>query len=837
MNETLNTQNNEKGNKRRFSLTLRAKILLGILMVVLVTVSAMGYFVFYRSQQTNRFLIEQFDINVDREIENRLDAIVSQEATDVSTFFNSKQSIVKLIGTSSGALLYREHTIILEGNSWNAYKKLIKLPSGNWDNSNNELSAIFLPGNILINDKVARELAALKGLDFFAQELLENNSDIVAIYFGGEQGETVYYPNNNLAAIVPSDFDVTSRPWYLNAVELKEDSENVSWSAPYQDAANNGLVITSSTPVYDKSGIFRGVVGVDIQLATITERISNRKVGNSGYAFLIDNQSRIIAMPSKGFQDFNLPKIEMQGTNLESPSLLDQVQLDLREVLEKMIDGQSGTGLVNFNGSNHYIAYKPIPTVGYSLGIVIPEEEFRQNINITNETLMAETQQTVVNAIGISVFMLAFAALAAYIISNSITAPLVELTKTAQRVATGNLEVRATVKTDDEVGLLGNTLNTMTAKAQELVIDLESRVTERTKSIERRILQIQAVAEVGKAVATQRDLEELLDRTVHLISNRFGYYHVGIFLLDPRGEYAVLRSSNSSGGARMLAREHKLRVGREGIVGTAASTGEARIVLDVGEDAVYFDNPDLPETHSEIALPLIAGDEILGVLDVQSIEVNAFSDDDIPALQILADQLATAVQNARLLRDTREALNAAQKAYGDISKRGWKTLLQRAKALGFVGMMQGELIPSNTTPDTDTKEKLTLGEDVLSTDQRTLNAPIIVRGETIGMMRLVKPSYAEPWKLDEIEDIKNLSAQISNALESARLYDEAQRRADSERLTSEISDAIRNSSNVENILQSTIRELGNKLGATRTFVQLNVDRATNNNGFENGETK
>ena len=234
---------------------------------------------------------------------------------------------------------------------------------------------------------------------------------------------------------------------------------------------------------------------------------------------------------------------------------------------------------------------------------------------------------------------------------------------------------------------------------------------------------------------------------------------------------------------------------------------------------------------------LIAGDSILGVLDVQSVEVNAFSDEDIPALQILADQLATAVQNARLLRDTREALNAAQKAYGDISERGWKALLQkRRKAPGFVGMMHGELLQSENAPEPGTNEKLIRGEAVLSKDQRTLNAPIIARGQTIGMMRLVKPSYAEPWNMDEIEDIKTLSAQISNALESARLYDEAQRRADSERLTSEISDAIRSSSNIENILQNTIRELGQKLGATRTFVQLGVD-GSNNNGSKNGEAK
>jgi len=836
MNETLNLQDFVNKTRKHFILPLRVKILLGILMVVLFTVSAMGYFVFYRSQQINQFLVEQFDESVIREIDNRLNAIATQEANDVSTFFNSMQSVVQIFGTTSGAFIYSENKVILDGTTWNAYEKLTKLPSGNWDNPDDELAAIFLPGSIAIDNQIAKELAALKGLDSFTQELLENNPEIIAIYFGGKSGETIYYPNNNLAAIVPAEFDVTGRPWYLNAVGLAETDRNVVWSRPYQDAALNGLVITSSTPVFDKSGAFRGVVGVDIKLATITERISKLSIGNSGYAFIIDGEGRVVAMPSNGFQDFNLTEEEIQSTDNDNLSLLNQVPLEMFEVLAKMTSGQSGIRQVEINGVNRYIAYKPIPIVGFSLGIVIPESELLQNIETTNETLVTETRQTIINSIGIIVILLAVAALASYLIGNSITAPLEDLTKVAQEVAAGNLEARAKVKADDEVGLLGNTLNSMTSTAQELISDLEGRVAERTKSIERRVVQIQAVAEVGKAVATQRDLEELLDRTTHLISNRFGYYHVGIFLLDPSGEYAVLRSSNSSGGARMLAREHKLKVGREGIVGTAASSSEARIALDVGEDAVYFDNPDMPDTHSEIALPLIAGDNILGVLDVQSVEVNAFSEEDIPALQILADQLATAVQNARLLRNTREALNAAQKAYGEMSERGWKALLQRTKSLGFVSMMHGELLPSQSDLEPGTKKKMTHGETVVSIDQKTLNAPIIARGQTIGMMRLVKPSYGEPWKQDEIEDIKTLSGQISNALESARLYDESQRRADSERLTSEISDAIRSSSNIENILQNTIRELGQKLGATRTFVHLNVD-GTNNKGSDIGEAK
>ena len=425
-----------------------------------------------------------------------------------------------------------------------------------------------------------------------------------------------------------------------------------------------------------------------------------------------------------------------------------------------------------------------------------------------------ETRKTLFSAVVISLFLLSVAGLAAYAMGNSVTTPLGKLTKAAEDVVAGNLDTRADVLTNDEIGLLARTLNSMTSTAQGLISTLEERVAERTQLIERRVTQIQAVAEVGKSVAAQRDLEELLTRSSHLISDRFGYYHVGIFLLDTHHKYAILRASNSSGGAKMLERGHKLSIGMEGIVGTVAGTGQARIALDVGEDAVYFGNPDLPKTRSEMALPLSAGGETLGVLDIQSVEANAFSEEDIPALQVLADQLAIAVQNAHLLRDSQEALMLARKATGDISQAGWQSLLQSVDGLGYVSLMNGEIAQPSTELDTTMQRALLEGESVLSADQRTLNVPISVRGQTIATMRLVKPSMSEPWTSDEIEDIKTLSVQLSNTLDSARLYQEAQHRAAREQAIGELSAQISAASEVETILQTAAEELGRRLSRT-----------------------
>jgi GAF domain-containing protein len=168
------------------------------------------------------------------------------------------------------------------------------------------------------------------------------------------------------------------------------------------------------------------------------------------------------------------------------------------------------------------------------------------------------------------------------------------------------------------------------------------------KETQRKATQLAASAEVARDATAILDIGRLLNQTVHLISEQFGFYHAGVFLLDEHDEYAVLQAASSEGGIRMLERGHRLRVGQVGIVGHVASTGEPRIALDVGEDATHFANPDLPNTRSEMALPLLVQERVVGVLDVQSTEEAAFSEDDMAILQTMADQLATAIANARL---------------------------------------------------------------------------------------------------------------------------------------------------------------------------------------------
>ena len=246
----------------------------------------------------------------------------------------------------------------------------------------------------------------------------------------------------------------------------------------------------------------------------------------------------------------------------------------------------------------------------------------------------------------------------------------------------------ALAASESYAGGLERTQAELVARTRELeatTADLVARGTEleetsrlfeeTTRQSQRRADLLQASAQVSRAVAQIRDLDQLLPQVTQLISQHFGFYHAGIFLTDDTGRYAVLRAANSSGGQRMLARQHRLGVGSEGIVGYVTGTGQPRIALDVGADATYFDNPDLPDTRSEMALPLRTGGTLIGALDVQSTQVRAFDQEDIAVLTLMADQIATAIENARLFEQAQAALAEAEGAQRHYLRQEWDSFL------------------------------------------------------------------------------------------------------------------------------------------------------------------
>jgi PAS domain S-box-containing protein len=331
------------------------------------------------------------------------------------------------------------------------------------------------------------------------------------------------------------------------------------------------------------------------------------------------------------------------------------------------------------------------------------------------------------------------------------------------------------------------------------------------ESAARRGRQLEAVAQVARAASAIHDLGHLLEQAARLTAEHFGFYHVGIFLLDETSKTAVLQAANSEGGKRMLARGHQLKVGEVGIVGRVAETGRTRIALNVGEDAVFFQNPDLPETRSEMALPLTARDKVIGVLDIQSTQPQAFTQEDIEILQILADQVAIAMDNARLLSESRAVIQQLQSLSTAQARQAWQERLS-GRAYGFDYTPLGVTARRTPQPRARTHKA--------GDDPHSLAVPLNLRGQEIGRILLRRKPSQPPWSEREKALAAAIAEQAALAMENARLVQEAQRRASREQQINVIAAQAQRSTDLETILQNTIRELGNSLGVPRAFIQI-----------------
>ena len=819
-------------------ISFRSRLTLGNMLIVAIAVAGTALVILYRAQLVNTFLGNQITDNVRQLTETELTSTASRHADELDKFFVSIGNNMSILSTTLQSMLAQEKN--LTGLQWDARQSLFRLSQGSWSNSSVEPGSIFLPAQKELSNPIVSELNTIKQLDIVAPSVLTENPDMIALYFGSEQGTTLYYPNVELASILPPDFDVTQRPWFL-AATVENDEREIKWSAPYQDAALNGLVVTCSLPVYDDKNRFRGVIAADLQLTKISELISSISVAQSGYAFLIDGEGRIIVMPENGYSDLGLNPADFQGEQALEP-IFKKVPLDVFPILSRMTTHQSGMRAVELNGVEKYIAYYPIPSIGYSLGIVVPVSETQGALVITRKRLEDETRNTLTNIIIGTIILLAGSLLISRWMGNTLAKPLVQLTDTATRLADGDLSAEAQSRSRDEIGVLANAFNVMTSRLRDLVSSLEQRVAERTTDLEQATLQskkraeeLQVVSEVARAVSTEVNLEDLLTLVTKVISERFGFYHVGVFLLDTINQNAVLRASNSPGGKRMTARGHKLSIGQVGIVGHVAATGEARIALDVGADATFFNNPDLPETRSEMALPLSVRGHIIGVLDVQSTQPKAFTQADVETLSTLADQVAIAIENARLLAESRQALEESQALYGDYIGRVWERKTAQA-AIGYqhsagIGRMVDEPVKWE-----EVQAAFNAGRPVISEGKDALPAvavPIRLQNRVIGILDIRSPEADRVWTDDEVAIIEAVAERLALALENARLFEETSGRASREHAVAEITSKIRETNDPQVMIRTAIEELQRALKVNRVEIIPQVVSA-HLSGRENG---
>ena len=377
-----------------------------------------------------------------------------------------------------------------------------------------------------------------------------------------------------------------------------------------------------------------------------------------------------------------------------------------------------------------------------------------------------------------------------------------------------------------------NEIHMINQELQEIKTNLEEHVKERTQSlseaneqIQERAMRLQIISEVSQEISVNIEQQpmELLARISRSISEKLGFYHVGIFLLDENHEYAVLRAANSQGGQRMLERRHQLKVGGTGIVGYVSQSGRPRIALDTGLDAVFFNNPDLPKTRSEIALPLKYGTKVIGVLDVQSTLPSAFKDEDSNILGTLANQIAIVV-NDNLVSD---GPKFAQ------SNRTKKITGRKQRQSGFFYLPDGTISTALPTNSLLLNKAIASGETEVVVqpskgNPATLAVPVKFRDQVIGVIHIQSAEENRRWTEDEIAMVQSIADRAAFALENARLFEETIQRAEQEETIARVTTQIGASSDFNHILQTTIQELGQALGVSRSFIQMGTPSENGN---------
>lgn len=465
-----------------------------------------------------------------------------------------------------------------------------------------------------------------------------------------------------------------------------------------------------------------------------------------------------------------------------------------------------------------FLASKTGNDLAQKIEQIVAESERR--VKAANETINQEAQRRLTFWVISYIGALALSLALALIISRSITRPLNELRGGAELLRAGKLDVAIPTAGADELSVLAGTFNQMASQLAASYLELEQRVEERTRELEKRSNYLQAATQVSQAAASILDTDQLMREVVDLICERFDLYYVGLFMVDETRQWAILRAATGQAGQKMLARGHKIKIGT-GMIGWSIANAQARIALEAGEDTLRLATTELPETRSEAAIPLRSRGQVLGALTVQSTQPGAFDPASIAVLQIMADQVAVAIDNARLFAESQAALEAERRAYGELTQAAWAELLRTHAEPGY--LCEGDsLRPATGDWRPDMLQAAQTGQ-AIRTDSRTLAVPIKIREQVLGVIRLDKADEAGEWTSSETALVETLVEQLSAALESARLYQDTQRRAAQEKLIGEVTARMRETLNLDHILRTAALELGRVSGASRVDVRLGTE--------------
>src|SRR5574341_37630 len=539
-----------------------------------------------------------------------------------------------------------------------------------------------------------------------------------------------YTPDGTvIAASEPADVGkvVTRQPYY------QADPQEDFTTPPFYGLATGALEMYQIEPFRDENGRLLGVMAGQIDVSLLSDIMLERTgLGETGNTYLVSRENSYLLTPSR---------FEGYPANRAYTS----------EGIRAGLNGETGRGA--------YLDFRDPAVPVFSSYRYIPDLEVALIAEIDQSEALIATRQAQTVGIVLAVVAGLAAVGVGFLTAQQISRPISRLTETAARIAGGELGGRVDVDAQNEVGVLAGAFNTMTGQLEELVDTLEDRVTARTRDMATTI-------EVGQLATGLHSEQELLPQITDFIRERFNLYYTQIYLVDEAERYAVLRAGTGDVGRQLLDLGHRLDLTATSIVARAAQTRRPVLVEDTEGSAVHLPNPLLPDTRSELAVPLISGHDLLGVLDMQAIAPGTFRAENAPAFEAMANQLAATMLGARAFEAVQEAVNRAESINRRLTAESWQSYLGRAARGERVAYQYDLEAPRKVTGDLPLEELLGDTQDGLYVKQ-----PISLRGYQIGTI-LVGEDHLREWKPEELTLLEGVAEQVSQVTERYRTLDE-----------------------------------------------------------------